>query len=372
MKLHFPADQLWAQVRKMGATKRDFNLEVEIVEPLPPIVTSVGGIDVTIDEVDTDHGLLSSNGAQVVLYIPDQGRRIDEVLDDGTQGRKVHVADCITLEEMRQKNRFQRYRAVVNVSGEFEVFGTSQRGQQNVEGVARLQVCINCLKHLNYRGYLTERGRQNEIRKAFNLKDFFAEHSTLFRYLPTSFVERKGGYAENWADLSATYRASKGFACEQCRLDLSNHKYLLHTHHVDGNKRNNQIANLKALCADCHRKQPLHDYMSIKASDMAKLQALRKEQGILGDATGWDELLNLVDPPFQGLLRLYKANGVPKPEIGYEVVDVSGRVAAKTEIAWPSAKSAVAGNDRERQLLAALGWKVETLESALKSFSKRK
>lgn len=372
MKLHFPVDQLWILAREMGATERDFDLEVAIVEPLPSIVTSGGGIDVTIDEVDTDHGLLSSNGAQVVLYIPDQGRNIEAVLSDGAQGRRVHVADCITLEEMRQKNRFQRYRAVVNVTGDFEVFGRSQWQQENMEGFARLQVCINCLKHLNYRGYLTEPGRQMEIRKGFALKDFFAEHSTLFRYLPTSFVERKGGYAENWPALSEAYRASKGFTCEQCGLDLSSSKYLLHAHHVDGNKRNNQVTNLKALCADCHRKQPLHDYMSIKAKDMAKLQALRKEQGILGDTTGWDDLFKLVDPPFQGLLRFYKTDGAIKPEIGYEVVDAFGEVVAEVEIAWPNAKFAVAANDRDRQLLAALGWKVETLESALKSFRQRK
>src|SRR5690554_2488714 len=101
----------------MGAHERDFILDTGIKEPLPAIVTSASGIDLTIDEVKTKHGLLSNNGAQVVLYIPDQGRNLDKVLDSGREGRKVHIADCATLEQLRQKNRFQRYRAVVNISG---------------------------------------------------------------------------------------------------------------------------------------------------------------------------------------------------------------------------------------------------------------
>jgi hypothetical protein len=368
VKLVFPLDSLWAQVRKMGAVDRDFSLDVASAVPLPPILTNAGGIDVTIEEVDTAHGLLSSNGAQVVLYIPDHGSRVDSVLADAKDGRRVHIADCITLEQMRQKNRFQKYRAVVNVTGDFEVFGVSQATRQPVDGSARLHVCINCLKHLNYRGYVTEPERQHQIRHAFNLKDFFAENSTLFRFLPTSFIERKAGYADNWSDISDQFRASRNFACEQCNLDLKQWKYLLHAHHIDGNKRNNQHANLMALCADCHRKQPLHDFMSIKAKDMAKLQSLRNEQGILGDASSWDDLFKLVDPPFQGLLRFYKADRAVKPEIGYEIADKTGSVIAEVEIAWPNAKLAVVTDFGSYKVLEGLGWKVETLESALKKF----
>jgi hypothetical protein len=352
----------------MGAVDKDFSLDVASAVPLPPILTNAGGIDVTIEEIDTAHGLLSSNGAQVVLFIPDHGSRVDSVLADGKDGRRVHIADCITLEQMRQKNRFQKYRAVVNVTGDFEIFGVSQANREPVDGTARLHVCINCLKHLNYHGYVTEPKTQHQIRQDFNLKDFFAENSTLFRFLPTSFIERKAGYADNWPQVSEQFRSSRDFVCGQCNLDLKQWKYLLHAHHIDGNKRHNQYANLMALCVDCHRKQPLHDFMFIKAKDMTQLQSLRHEQGIFGDASSWDDTFKLVDPPFQGVLRFYKADGAVKPEIGYEIVDKTGRVIAEVEIAWPNAKLAVVADFGSLKTLKALGWKVETLESALKKF----
>ncbi|NVK41166.1 MAG: hypothetical protein HWE39_07970 [Oceanospirillaceae bacterium] len=372
MKLHFPVEALWGAVRKMGASERDFSLDSVIQAPLPPISQKEEGIEVPLIEVDTPGGLLSYQGAQVVLYIPDHGKNVDAVLGDPGKGRRVHIADCITLEEMRQKNRFQRYRAVVNVTGDFDVFGFSRMRGGHVEGTARLQVCINCMKHLNYKGYVTDARRQNEIRRNFNLKDFFAEHSTLFRYLPTSFIEKKGGYSDDWKQVSDKFRASRHFTCDSCRLDLNAHKHLLHAHHVDGNKRNNQVANLMALCADCHRKQPLHDYMFIKARDMTLLQKLRKEQGILGAAADWSDLFELVDPPYNGLLRFYQKDGMARPEIGYELAGSRGDVVAEIEIAWPDAKFAVVGDEGAQKNVAALGWKAVTLEEALRGYRDRK
>ena len=370
MKLHFPIEQLWRQVQKMGAQERQYSLNAPVAEPVPDIVTrfNQGGAEIVLEDVDVIGGVLGSHGAQIVLYIPDQGQGIDEVLQDGPKGKKVHVADCQTLEQMRQRNRFQRYQAVVNVTGDFNVFGFSMSQRQSVEGTARLRVCINCLKHLNYKGYVTERGQASQILSRFNLKDFFAEHSTLFRYLPTAFIEPKSGYADDWQEISRNFRARKNYSCESCRVDLNAHKNLLHCHHIDGNKRNNSVTNLQALCADCHRKQPLHDNMYVKAADLSVIQKLRKSQGVLGDTTDWNDLFQLIDPPYQGLLRLYRSRNEPKPEIGFGVMDASGKVSAEVEIAWPRAKFAVVDDEAAKLRLSALGWKAVTLEEALRKF----
>lgn len=370
MKLHFPVEELWAQVKKMGASPVKYKLEVSVSQPLPEIITrfNQGGEDIALGDVENVGGLLSSHGAQIVLYIPDHGQNIDSAIANGANGKKVHVADCITLEEMRKKNRFQRYRAVVNTTGDFEIFGFSVTQGMRIESTARLRVCINCLKHLNYKGYVTDPRRQREILAQFNLKDFFAEHSTLFRYLPTSFIEKKEGYSDDWESISKRFRESKNFICESCHVDLSSQKHLLHAHHIDGNKRNNQISNLMALCADCHRKQPLHDYMYVKAKEMSLLQQLRKEQGILKNTTGWDDLIELADSAYEGLLRYYQREGNMKPEIDYQVTGPGGAILAEAKVAWPDAKYAVVNEDADKKILVSLGWKVVTLAEALREF----
>ena len=372
MKLHFPIEQLWRQVRKMGAQERSYSLDAPtlITTTFDPRVEQLNGsgTDIALEDVDVTGGLLSSHGAQIILYIPDHGKWLDKALINGHDGNKFHVADCTMLEKMRKKNRFQRYKALVNITGDFNVFGFSVSQRQSVEGSARLRVCINCLKHLNYKGYVTERGQASQILSRFNLKDFFAEHSTLFRYLPTAFIEPKSGYADDWKEISRNFRARKNYSCESCGVDLNGHKNLLHCHHTDGNKRHNSAANLQALCADCHRKQPLHDHMYVKAADLSVIHKLRKNQGVLGDTTDWNDLFQLIDPPYQGLLRLYKSRNEPKPEIGYEVVDASGAVKAEAEMAWPRTKFAVVGDQKAKESWGALGWKVETLEEALRGF----
>jgi len=370
MKLTFSADPLQNLARKMGGPERAFSLNVAPPDPLISIVNrfNEGGAEIELKDVENVGGLLSSHGAQIILYIPDQGQNIDQVLEHGHEGKRVHVADCQTLEQMRKRNRFQRYRALVNTSGDFEVFGYSKVTFQSLEGTARLRVCINCLKHLNYRGYVSGPAWQKEILADFDLKNFFAHYSSLFRYLPKSFIENKGHYAENWKEVSARYRASKNFVCESCGVDLDQHKALLHTHHIDGNKRNNSEANFQALCADCHRKQPLHDHMFIKQRDMSLIQKLRQQQNILSDASSWDDLFELVDSAFEGLLRLYQRQGSAKPEIGYEITGSGGAVIAEAEIAWPDAKFAIIGSESQPKPLALLGWKVETLSSALLQF----
>lgn len=45
--------------------------------------------------------------------------------------------------------------------------------------------------------------------------------------------------------------------CEKCKnSEWLNHKIPLELHHVDGNKHNNNIENLKILCPNCHALEP--------------------------------------------------------------------------------------------------------------------
>ncbi len=369
MKVISPASQLWRLVKQMEAELTGFVLTIEARPPPCIDIDKPGGIDVVLEDVKSKGGLLDHEGRQVVLYIPDQGRNIDDVLVDGwNKGKKVHVADCKVLDNMREKNRFERYRAVANTSGMFEVFGTSYQTGQHVEGTASLRACIVCLKHLNYKGYVTEPCKQKEILKSFNLEEFFLTYSTLFRTLPSSIRQKHGGYSSNWPEISNALRAKRHWRCEGCKLDLSGQRHLLDAHHVNGNKADNDNGNLQALCKDCHRKQIMHSHMGINSRDMVTIQRLRHEQGVLGGNGKWEDNIKLVDTSFEGLLRLYQKRNSAMPEIGYDIVDSRGAVSVQAEIAWPNKKLAVVMDDEEKQLLEASGWRAQTLAEALRDY----
>jgi hypothetical protein len=368
MKLISPASELWPLVEQMGAEPVEFDIVNRARDPIE-IKLEGAGLDVPLEDVEPTGGLLSYAGRQVVLYIPDQGRKIDEALLDGfNNGKKVHVADCKVLDDMRKKNRFERYRAVANTSGLFEVFGTSYRTGQQVEGTANLRACIVCLKHLNYKGYVTERGKQTEILKSFNLEEFFLSYSTLFRTLPSAIRQKQGGYPPNWSEISQALRERRNWRCESCKLDLAGNRHLLDTHHANGNKADNEDDNLKALCKDCHRKQPMHSHMGISSADMVTIQSLRHEQGVLGGGGTWEDCLELVDTSFDGLLRLYQKDNRPIPEVGYDILDSRGAVCIQAEVAWPNEKFAVVMDNEEKLLVEAGGWRCQTLSEALRGF----
>lgn len=366
MKLISPASQLWSLVEQMGAKAAEFDIGTKPRDPIA-IKLEGAGLDVPLEDVEATGGLLGYAGRQVVLYIPDQGRKIDETIADGwTNGKKVHVADCRVLDNMRKKNRFERYRAVANTSGKFEVFGSSYQTGRQVEGTAELRACKVCLKHLNYKGYVTEPSRQQEILKNFDLEEFFLSYSTLFRTLPSAIRQKQGGYPSNWSEISKALREKRGWKCESCKLDLSEHRHLIDAHHVNGNKAHNDESNLKALCKDCHRKQPMHGHMGINYADMATIQRLRHDQGVLGRDCKWDDVIELADTSFGGLLKLYQKDRRTTPEIGYDILNGRGAVSVQAEVAWPKDKFAVVMDTEEKLLLEASGWRGQTLAEALR------
>src|SRR5690606_19789276 len=114
------------------------------------------GKEISIDEIDFSGLVASYQGRQVLLYIPDHGHRLDEVLAGRDEGKKFHVTDCRTLDTMRRHNRFSRYFATNDLSGEFTYHGRSQYDRTRREGRANLKVCKNCTHHLNSKGYRTD------------------------------------------------------------------------------------------------------------------------------------------------------------------------------------------------------------------------
>lgn len=375
MKLTTDFSRLWANVKQMGKFEARFDLQ-EDVSPdleLDRDLSSTAGLDIALDDLELENGVLSVKGRQVLLFIPDQGPSIEAVLAGEAKGKKFHVADCRTLDGMRRKNRFGRYKATYNTEGVFKVYGTSVITGRHIEGEAKLKVCKNCLSYLNYKGYRTANGySRNRIYQSFDISEFLSEYSTLFRSMPdrTSVID-KGGYSDDWAEVSAKYRRSVDFKCEQCGVDLSDHRNLLHTHHISGNKRDNRQSNLKALCIDCHRKQPHHDYMRVTHANMVLINKLRKEQGLL-NTENWQRVRDLADKSLDGLLRFYEGMGASLPEIGYELADRDGAVIAELEIAWPDRKKGIAIGSNDIESARRSGWHVASVGEAISEMNKRR
>lgn len=358
----------------MGAHNVEFDIQADYAPGfiLDRELSSRIGADVKLEDLDLDNGVLSVEGRQVLLFIPDHGRNIDEVLSGREEGRKFHVADCRTLESMRQQKRFNRYKATYNISGKFHIYGVSYTQGVNREGEAELKVCRNCLSYLNYRGYGSgSGGAKEEVYRQFDIAEFLSTYSTLFKHMPDRHdFEDAGSYAEDWREISDRYRKSVSFCCESCSVDLSGHKSLLHTHHISGNKRENHSANLMALCVDCHRKQPKHGYMRVTHEQMVIINKLRKNQGLLQSAVGWEGVIDMADKALDGLLRYYASKGLTPPEVGYELTGPSEDVVAELEVAWPDSKRGIAVSEADLVAAKGLGWHVLSVGDALRTMGR--
>lgn len=270
MKLNVNFSALWIQVNKISKTK--VYIDLEKLASLDPITTTAG-LEIPIEEIEFIP-LATYRGQQVILFIPDHSFRnlFNETLNNPSKGNKFHLVDCSTLEDMRSRNRYRRYYATTNLSGKFVI---SSGDGRNAE--VCLQVCQNCLKKLNYKNF---NKNKNEVLKNFNLSDFFNYYKTSFRNLPNTdnlLPEEAGTYANNWRQISLEYRERKKWICELCKLNMVDYKNLLDVHHRNGNKRDNSIFNLQALCRECHSKQDMHDHIKLSIEEKQIFNKLRSE-----------------------------------------------------------------------------------------------
>jgi len=366
MKLDIDLGHLWARVKQMGAEVVDFDMaEIWNNSDISfDMELSNGGIEISLEDLESEEGLLSVKGRQVLLFIPDQGNSIEEALVDPSKGRKFHVADCITLEEMKKKNRFSRYNVTNNLSGVFKVYGVT-KGRQEIAGDIKLQCCKNCLKQLNFKGYNHLRpGEKNLLVNNFSLEEFFSTYSSIFKHVPKKHKSDAAiGYTSDWGVISSLVRSDANYCCQHCSVDLTSNKKLLHTHHKNGVKNDNSRLNLVSLCADCHHKEPFHEHMFVKHSDTQLINALRKSQNLLSN-NDWASVFKHADSSMFGVLDFCRQKNHKLPVIGYELSDAKGKIVAVLDLGWPQQKIGVCLGER----IAVDGWKVFNLKEALGYF----
>ena len=225
-----------------------------------------------LGEVESRDGLLIHKDEQIVLYIKDTRQNKYTLLHYPEEAKRFHVAECHTIREMRWKGRFDRYVVTTRQDGKFLV----EAIDSDEEFEAPLRVCKNCLTHLDWKGYA--RSRSDKLWRGFSLQDFFAEFTTFFSSKPryTDRTAPPGGYTRNWPRLADAIKRKRGWRCDECGVNLSKHRSLLHGHHKNGVTSNNRLENIAVLCLLCHSEQPYHG--RVKASDAQRelIESLRK------------------------------------------------------------------------------------------------
>lgn len=365
MQITYDFSALWKQVNRIAGEKELFSLAPN--RHMDPIDISLGqqGIEVQLDELENIGHLLSYKGRQILLYIPDQGQNIDSVLaGDVKKGKKFHVVHCVTLDNMRNAGRFQRYFAITNPTGIFPVSGVSSYSRISMEGHANLQVCMNCLTKINYRKSALSKNFMWQARDEFNISEFFEAFTSCFKHFPSRSGVNPGNrnYTSDWRNISSQVRHHANWCCSDCGVDLKDRRDLLHVHHRNGDKIDNTSSNLQPLCAACHRDQPMHETLFIKYDDMLTIISKRRDQNLIGK--NWASVMKHADSALHGVLGLAKRSGHAVPEVAYPLQYDNSSV--KLDVAWPSERMGIVLSQDSG--ISVRGWKILNLKEAYAVF----
>ncbi len=283
MRLDLTFPELGRLVTRMGAASSHWTPNNKPLDALELLRAELAeGKEIPLSEVEVSFGgLLTYQGEQVVLYIKDTRQERSTLLHDREEARRFHIAECRTLDRMRREGRFERYVVTTRRDGLFLVEATDPMSGSVEELEARLGVCRNCLAELDWKRYGDLNSNEKKhIWNEFSLDDFFAEFATFFRSNPVYSDETapRGGYAKNWSRISERIRAERNWQCEECGVDLSDHRHLLHCHHKNGVVSDNNSANIAVLCLLCHSEQPAHNYLKPNPKYRLLIEHLRAQQ----------------------------------------------------------------------------------------------
>lgn len=286
MNLNVTFPELLALQRRVGAPDTDWTLDADGLDPRTKLILDLEeGIEIDLKDVEREPGgLLSYKGEHVILYIKDTGDDYWTLKNEPWESRKFHLYDCQTLKKMEEMGRFRRYVVSRRTDGMFKVFWRNDETGDHGEMEAKLNVCQNCLKNINWMGYRERKSARGRIVKMFEISEFLLEHATFFRKKPdtTENTAVPNEYVQNWRSISVRRKEYVGWCCQQCGVKLEEKRLrrYLHCHHINGDRTDNRQQNLKVLCALCHREQFAHGRMRVSEEARQNILQARKEQDL--------------------------------------------------------------------------------------------
>lgn len=280
---------------KIGGTLKKFPLKKR--KSTDPIEIKIKkGVAITrgeFDKIKPIAGLLNVEGHHAFLYIDEPHTHL-EVLQEipSEYGPRFHVIkECPTLQKMHKDKKSDRYILIQNTNGEFPCHPRdpdTKRIIKEIKHPAKLIVCANCIKALNYQSYKSKTlQKQREFVRNLDLNKFLKHYEPFFfdsKYYRQIKNDNLGNYSIDHAVVRERLLKKTNYTCQgselntgKCDVQLKDHPEWLHMHHINGRSGDNRPHNIKILCIACHRRQPLHTRIKVPARARNEIARRRKK-----------------------------------------------------------------------------------------------
>ena len=211
------------------------------------------------------------------LYIEKYNQELAKIKNWKNTLPTFHILNCRTLNYQRGRKNFDGH----------YVFSQKAQFMKDIDDIIKdLNLCGNCR---NSQNKILEIIKSTEYVEKF-IKNPEIEGNFSSDDLPLNINLDEFGYTEDWDSASKEYRSKMKYTCEECGINLNKNysdSYFLETHHLNGNKTDNNESNLKCLCILCHsnsndyhkknyesgrNKKKLNDFIMLFRNELIKVK----------------------------------------------------------------------------------------------------